>query len=103
MGNQELLDCFSSYAPSKAQHAFGLQGHQGMSVLIFESSPFGYFNAVRLHEHFSEHKRDREAWNHCRTPVVQDGKLVLFGFLASEKDVDFFNRHSTGLSPSPPS
>ncbi|KAF7842688.1 protein SUPPRESSOR OF GENE SILENCING 3-like [Senna tora] len=98
MGNQELLDCFSSYSALKAQQSYGAEGHQGMSVLIFESSPLGYFNAVRLHDCFIVHKRDREAWNHYRTPVVEDGKRVLFGFLASEKDIHFFNRHSTGNS-----
>ncbi|KAI4299018.1 hypothetical protein L6164_032514 [Bauhinia variegata] len=94
MGNQELLDCFSSYAALKARHSYGPQGHRGISVLIFESSAAGYLEAVRLHKHFKEQKRDREAWNHCQSPYLPGGKRLLYGYLASREDLDTFNRHS---------
>lgn len=61
MGNQELVDCFSDYAALKARHSYGPQGHRGMSALIFEESTAGYLEAVRLHKHFKEQGRDREA------------------------------------------
>lgn len=97
MGNQELLDYFSEYAALKARHSYGPQGHRGMSVLIFEASTAGYLEAVRLHKHFKEQKRDREAWDRCQKPFVAGGKRQLYGYLASMEDMDNFNRHSGGL------
>ena len=35
MGNQELLEYFSSYAAVKACHSYGSLEHRGTSVLIF--------------------------------------------------------------------
>ncbi|KAF7842685.1 protein SUPPRESSOR OF GENE SILENCING 3-like [Senna tora] len=98
MGNQELLDCFSEYAASKARHSYCPQGHRGMSVLIFEASTAGYLEAVRLHKHFKEQGRDREAWNKCQNPFVQGGKRQLYGYLASMEDMNIFNRHCGGKS-----
>ncbi|KAK7246831.1 hypothetical protein RIF29_41701 [Crotalaria pallida] len=98
MGNQELMDYFDGYAASKARHAYGPQGHRGMSVLIFETSAAGYLEAVRLHKHFREQGRDREAWNHCKKPFVPGGKRQLYGYLASREDMDIFNQHSRGKS-----
>ncbi|KAF7112747.1 hypothetical protein RHSIM_RhsimUnG0197500 [Rhododendron simsii] len=63
MGNQELLDSFSSYSPVKARHAYGPQGHRGMSVLIFENSAMGFLEAESLHNHFQEQGTDRDAWD----------------------------------------
>ena len=37
LGNQELLDYFSTYDAVRARHSYGPQGHRGMSVLIFEA------------------------------------------------------------------
>ena len=96
MGNQELLDCFSDYAALKARHSYGPQGHRGMSVLIFETSAAGYLEAMRLHKHFKEQGRDREAWDRCQNPFVPGGKRQLYGYLASREDMDIFNRHSAG-------
>ncbi|KAI9103669.1 hypothetical protein K1719_023292 [Acacia pycnantha] len=98
MGNQELLDCFREYAALKARHSYGPQGHRGMSVLIFEASVAGYLEAVRLHKHFKEQGRDREAWNQCQNPFVPGGKRQLYGYLASMEDLNAFNRHSPGKS-----
>ncbi|CAK8530228.1 unnamed protein product [Lathyrus sativus] len=98
MGNQELLDCFSDYAALKARHSYGPHGHRGMSVLIFEASTAGYLEAVRLHKHFKEQGRDKEAWNHCKKLFVPGGKRQLYGYLASKEDLDVFNRHSRGKS-----
>ncbi|XP_020221507.1 protein SUPPRESSOR OF GENE SILENCING 3 [Cajanus cajan] len=96
MGNQELLDCFRSYAALKARNSYGPQGHRGMSVLIFDATTAGYLEAVRLHKHFKEQGRDREAWNGCKNPFLQGGKRQLYGYLASKEDLDIFNRHSGG-------
>ncbi|ESW20478.1 hypothetical protein PHAVU_006G212600 [Phaseolus vulgaris] len=96
MGNQELLDCFRDYAAFKARHSYGPQGHRGLSVLIFEESTAGYLEAVRLHKHFKEQRRDREAWNSCQNPFIAGGKRQLYGYLASKEDLNDFNRHSRG-------
>lgn len=96
MGNQELLDYFSSYAAVKARHSYGPQGHRGMSVLIFESSAFGYFVADRLHKHFSEQGTDREAWDRRRVPFYPGGKRQLYGYMAVKEDLILFNQHSQG-------
>ncbi|MED6157435.1 hypothetical protein PIB30_023006 [Stylosanthes scabra] len=98
MGNQELLDCFSDYAAQRARHSYGPQGHRGMSMLIFETSPAGYLEAVRLHKHFKEQGRDKEAWNRCKNRIVPGGKRQLYGYLASREDMDTFNWHSAGKS-----
>ncbi|XP_052484734.1 protein SUPPRESSOR OF GENE SILENCING 3 isoform X1 [Gossypium raimondii] len=98
MGNQELLNYFSSYAAIKARHSYGPQGHRGMSVLIFESSAAGYLEAVRLHKHFKEQGRDRDAWDHSQVPFCPGGKRQLYGYIAIKEDLDVFNRHSQGNS-----
>ncbi|KAK7246834.1 hypothetical protein RIF29_41704 [Crotalaria pallida] len=98
MGNQGLLDRFHNYAALKARQAYGPQGHRGMGVLIFDTSAAGYLEAVRLHKHFKEQGRDREAWNHCKNPFGPDGKRQLYGYLASREDMDIFNQHSRGRS-----
>ncbi|XVE94031.1 hypothetical protein REPUB_Repub01dG0245100 [Reevesia pubescens] len=94
MGNQELLNYFSSYAAVKARHSYGPQGHRGMSVLIFESSAAGYLEAARLHKHFKEQGRDRDAWDCSRVLFCPGGKRQLYGYVAMKEDLDVFNRHS---------
>lgn len=96
MGNQELLDYFSSYAAVKARHSYGPQGHRGMSVLIFESSARGYLEAERLHKHFAEQGTDRDAWERRRVLFYQGGKRQLYGYMAEREDLDIFNHHSPG-------
>jgi hypothetical protein len=100
MGNQELLDYFSSYAAIKARHSYGPQGHRGMSVLIFEASAGGYLEAERLHKHFAEQGTDREAWGRrSRVLFYQGVKRQLYGFMAMKEDLDMFNQHSQGSQP----
>ena len=96
MGNQELLDYFSSYAAVKARHSYGPQGHRGMSVLIFESSAMGFLEAERLHNHFQEQGTDKEAWDHHRVLFYPGGKRQLYGYMAEKQDLDSFNQHSQG-------
>ncbi|KAJ4823276.1 hypothetical protein Tsubulata_028452 [Turnera subulata] len=98
MGNQELMDHFSSYGAVKARHAYGPQGHRGMSVLIFESSGAGYLEAARLHMHFKHQGRDRVAWDRKRVLFCSGGKRQLYGYLASQEDLDLFNQHCQGRS-----
>ncbi|GMI81161.1 SUPPRESSOR OF GENE SILENCING 3 [Hibiscus trionum] len=98
MGNQELLDYFSSYAAAKARHSYGPQGHRGMSLLIFESTARGYLEAERLHKHFSDQGTDREAWERRRVLFYPGGKRQLYGYMATKEDIDIFNQHSQGKS-----
>ncbi|KAK8699188.1 hypothetical protein V6N13_115282 [Hibiscus sabdariffa] len=98
MGNQELLNYFSLYAAVKARHSYGPRGHQGMSVLIFERSAAGYLEAARLHKHFKEQGRDRDAWDCSRVPFCPGGKRQLYGYIAMKEDLGLFNRHSQGKS-----
>lgn len=98
MGNQELLDYFSSYAAAKARHSYGPQGHRGMSVLVFEASAVGYLEAERLSKHFEDQGTHREAWDHRRVLFQPGGKRQLYGYMAEKEDLDLFNRHSLGKS-----
>ncbi|PHT47975.1 hypothetical protein CQW23_12183 [Capsicum baccatum] len=98
MGNQELLEYFSSYAAVRARHSYGPQGHRGMSLLIFEASAVGYIEADRLSEHFSENGRDRDAWERRPVCFYPGGKRLLYGYMADKRDIDNFNQHSTGKS-----
>ncbi|PKU87690.1 Protein SUPPRESSOR OF GENE SILENCING 3 like [Dendrobium catenatum] len=94
MGNQELLEYFNTYEAVKARHSYGPNGHRGMSVLIFESSALGYFEAERLHRQFRGEGRDRDAWEKRPTLFYPGGKRQLYGFLASKEDLIIFNQHS---------
>ncbi|KAK7318365.1 hypothetical protein RJT34_03064 [Clitoria ternatea] len=99
MGNQELLDYFNTYAAVKARHAYGPQGHRGISLLIFEASAVGYLEAERLHKHFTEQGTDRDAWfSQYRRLFLPGGGRQLYGYMAVKEDLDFFNRHSQGKS-----
>lgn len=100
MGNQELLDYFSSYAAVRARHSYGPQGHRGMSVLIFEASGSGYYEAERLHKLFAEQGTDRDAWaSNRRILFLHGGNRQLYGYMATKEDLDLFNRHSQGSVP----
>lgn len=97
MGNQELLDSFSTYAAVRARHAYGPQGHRGMSILIFEASASGYLEAERLHKHFSEQGTDKNAWfGGRRSLFLPGGNRQLFGYMATKEDLDIFNKHCPG-------
>ncbi|KAF4359116.1 hypothetical protein F8388_005225 [Cannabis sativa] len=99
MGNQELLEHFDTYHPAKARHAYGPQGHRGMSVLIFEASARGYLEAERLHKHYVAKGSDRDAWNRRnRILFLPGGNRRLYAFLAVKEDLDLFNQHSQGKS-----
>ena len=96
MGNQELLDYFSSYDAVKARHAYGPQGHRGMSLLIFEASARGYLEAERLHKHFAGQGTDRNAWERNRVRFSAGGNRQLYGYMAMKEDLDIFNEHTKG-------
>eukprot|EP01018_Ginkgo_biloba_P024771 Gb_11727 [translate_table: standard] len=96
MGNKELLEYFKGYKAMKARHAYGPHGHRGMSVLIFEDSAMGYLEAERLHKHFLEEGRERDAWDRRRVMFHPGGKRVLYGYMATKEDMEIFNRHSKG-------
>ncbi|KAF2293749.1 hypothetical protein GH714_004468 [Hevea brasiliensis] len=94
MGNRELLDHFKTYTAVKARHSYGPQGHRGISVLIFDDTVAGYLEAVRLHKHFKEQGRDRDAWDSNRFPFCSGGKRQLYGYMALKEDLHIFNLHS---------
>ncbi|KAL9329827.1 hypothetical protein ACSQ67_004830 [Phaseolus vulgaris] len=99
MGNQELLNYFSTYDAVKARHSYGPQGHRGLSVLIFEASAIGYLEAERLHKHFAEQGTHRDAWfSHYRRLFLPGGRRQLYGYMAVKEDLDIFNRHGQGKS-----
>ncbi|KAE8700738.1 SGS3 [Hibiscus syriacus] len=98
MGNQELLEHFSSYPALKAQHSYGPKGHRGLSVLIFEKSAVGYLEAERLHKNFLEQRLGRSAWNSCTNEVLPSGERQLYGYMALKEDLDVFNQHFQGKS-----
>ncbi|CAI9285406.1 unnamed protein product [Lactuca saligna] len=101
MGNQELLDYFKDYEKAvKARHSYGPKGHRGMSVLIFESSAVGYTEAERLSKHFENEGTDRDAWDqsHRRILFYPGGQRQLYGYMATKRDLDFFNQHCQGKS-----
>ncbi|KAL0738491.1 hypothetical protein Bca4012_014701 [Brassica carinata] len=97
MGNPELLEYFNEYPAIRARHSYGPQGHRGMSVLIFESSATGYFEADRLHRDLAQKGLDRDAWDRRRSWFT-GGVRQLYGFLATKQDLDAFNQHSQGKS-----
>lgn len=99
MGNQELLDYFSSYSAVRARHSYGPKGHRGMSLLIFEASAVGYAEAERLSKHFEDQGTDREAWDRRRVIFYPGGQRQLYGFMAEKGDLDIFNQHSQGTHP----
>lgn len=95
MGNPELLEYFNEYPAIRARHSYGPQGHRGMSVLIFESSATGYFEADRLHRDLAQKGLDRSGWDRRRS-WFSGGVRQLYGFLATKQDLDAFNQHSQG-------
>ncbi|KAF8087573.1 hypothetical protein N665_0578s0026 [Sinapis alba] len=95
MGNPELLEYFNEYPAIRARHSYGPQGHRGMSVLIFESSATGYFEADRLHRDLAQKGLDRNAWDRRRS-WFSGGVRQLYGFLATKHDLDAFNQHCQG-------
>lgn len=100
MGNKELLDMFNSYNPMKARHAYGPQGHRGMSVVIFAESPSGYFNAERLAKEFWNSQKGRKNWENPGKIIFHPGvdrKRTLYGYMATAEDMEIFNRHSAGI------
>ncbi|PWA35455.1 Zinc finger-XS domain-containing protein [Artemisia annua] len=96
MGTHELLEYFDSFEAVKARNAFGPEGHRGMSVLIFDASAVGYLEAERLGKHFERQDLGRNAWNHHPNHIHSDGKRQLYGYLATEQDLEVFNIHSPG-------
>ena len=58
---------FQSIYGSKSPPFLWSSSHRGISVLIFEATAIGYLEAERMHKHFSEEGRDRDAWERRRT------------------------------------
>ncbi|KAH7294246.1 hypothetical protein KP509_28G062500 [Ceratopteris richardii] len=99
MGNKELMEMFQDYTPAKARHAYGPQGHRGMSLLIFPESPTGYWYADRLAKVFNDAGKGRQHWDSPGKRVFQPGgDRILYGYMARAEDLDIFNKHSAAKS-----
>lgn len=99
MGNKELLEMFKQYSPVKARHAYGPQGHRGMSLVIFAESPTGYYQAERLTKAFRDDGKGREQWDRLSKIIFHPGgDRILYGYMATAEDMEIFNRHSSGKS-----
>ncbi|CAM6125233.1 unnamed protein product [Calypogeia fissa] len=97
MGNKELLDLFKTHNPVKARHAYGPQGHRGISILIFADSPTGYYSAQRLETQFIEARRGKDNWDASGKLLFQPGgDRILYGYMATADDLEMFNKHSKG-------
>lgn len=97
MGNPELLDHFKEYNPLKARHAYGPQGHRGMSIVLFADSPAGYYDAQRLDRAFREARRSRDDWYRQSKAIFEPGgQRILYGYMATKEDIELFNRHGRG-------
>ncbi|CAM6084029.1 unnamed protein product [Calypogeia fissa] len=95
MGNKELLDLFKKHNPVKARHAYGPQGHRGISILIFADSPTGYCSAQRLETQFIEARRGKDNWDASGKLLFQPGgDRILYGYMATADDLEMFNKHS---------
>jgi hypothetical protein len=98
MGNEELLEIFKDLNPVKARHAYGPQGHRGISMLIFAESPTGYYNAQRLETQFNEDRRGKSNWEAAGKLLFQPGgDRILYGYLATPDEIEIFNKHSKGI------
>lgn len=88
---------FQEYKPLKPRHAYGPQGHRGMSLLIFADTPVGYHDACRLEKLFIGSRRAREDWHRPSKLLFRPGgNRILYGYMAVKEDLDIFNRHSKG-------
>ncbi|KAK1362885.1 XS domain-containing protein [Heracleum sosnowskyi] len=96
MGSNELLEYFTGYEAMKARHSYGPQGHRGMSVLIFEASAVGFFEADRLSKRFEDEGTNRDAWDHQAPRFLPGGQRLLYGYMADKGDINIFNQHSRG-------
>ena len=94
MGSAEFLEYFNAYEAVKSRHSYGPQGHRGISVLIFEASTIGFFEAERLSKHFEEQGRNREAWARHKTLIIPGGRRLFYSYMAEKGDIDYFNQHS---------
>ncbi|CAN6458689.1 unnamed protein product [Victoria cruziana] len=96
MRNEVLQELFKGYKVRNAKNAYGPGGHRGLALLRFDSSAVGFLEAERLHKHFSKERRGRAEWESPHARMFSMGKRVLYGYLASKEDMDFFNKHSKG-------
>lgn len=77
---------------------YGKQGNRGKSLVIFPATPLGFMDAQALCECLERDRRGHFHWlqvshgkgSHDRDPlgpVTADGKKILYGYLASERDM----------------
>ncbi|CAI7829243.1 unnamed protein product [Closterium sp. NIES-53] len=68
-----------------------------MSILVFDATPDGFKEAERLAQQFEREGRGRVELTRRSAPLVdRSGKRNLFGYLATQQDVDEFNRCCKG-------
>lgn len=94
MGTEELAEYFGSYPYLKTRHSYGPQGHCGLSILIFEASAIGHFEAELLHKNFAVQGLGRDTWD-CGPILFRAGGIrQLYGYMAVKRDLDMFNQHT---------
>merc|ERR1711915_136334 len=96
IGNKELVELFKGYKAMKVRHAYGPNGHLGMSVLIFEESAMGYLEAEHLHKQFLKEGRGKDDWEQRQVLFDPVGKRILYGYFGTKEEMEIFNRHSKG-------
>ena len=100
MGTEELLEYHKSSGAVQARHAFGPEGHKGISVLIFDTSVEGYEKAQLLSKKYEGQGIGRDNWNHHPSLFHHNGSRQLYGYLATEQDLEDFNQDLRGIAHS---
>ncbi|KAI5073665.1 hypothetical protein GOP47_0012056 [Adiantum capillus-veneris] len=96
--NEEIrcfLRGFKDVQFSRVVALYGFHGNRGKAVVIFPATPSGYMDAHTLSELLERAQRGRQHWQrvcHIKDPcgpgkVTPDGKKILYGYLASERDM----------------
>ncbi|MCO5548441.1 hypothetical protein L7F22_001897 [Adiantum nelumboides] len=96
--NEEIrcfLRGFKDIHFSKVTALYGFNGYRGKAVVAFPATPSGYMDAHTLSEILERDHCGRQQWQrlcHVKDPcgpgkVTPDGKKILYGYLASERDM----------------
>ncbi|GJV00422.1 protein suppressor of gene silencing 3 [Tanacetum coccineum] len=96
MGPEKLLEYHKSSGAVQARHAFGPEGHKGISVLIFDTSAEGYAKAQLLSKKYECQSIGRANWDHNPSLFHHSDSRQLYGYLATVEDLEDFNQDLPG-------